>query len=48
MRRLIPLQRSSSSPALLKRIARLIGAYRFWRSRGNSIRASWWLARNTL
>lgn len=48
MRRLIPLQRSRSNRARLKRIVHLIGAYRFWRRRGNSIRASWWLARNTL
>lgn len=48
MRRLIPLQRCRSNPAWIKRIAHLIGAYRFWRGRGNSIRSSWWLARNTL
>lgn len=47
MRRLTAL-RPRSNPHWLKRLARLIGLYRYWRSRGNTIRSSWWLARNTL
>lgn len=47
MRRLIA-PRPRHNPTWLKRLARLIGNYRYWRSRGNTMRASWRLARNTI
>lgn len=42
------MRRMNRNPNWLRRIARLIGNYRYWRSRGNSRRSSWWLARNTI
>lgn len=41
-------RRIRRNPNWLKRAAQLIGNYRYWRSRGNTIRSSWWLAKHTL